>query len=221
MIFAEVASRVGLLGKVNLPRESRAGGRAKGGTGEKEKRGGKRGDSVQRLACTWRKVPELKLRRCLSPFVPNLRSSKGSKADSDSLPLSLALLFARETRGGGEARNTSRDVSYRASTYFTLVALGHEMENFGKFALGEVWRIDRGRRTRFLSELVLYLTTHQRRAHLPAGVGVLAAGKQPGPGKSGWKPPLSLLPLPRKLGFLLAERAVGREERRKVDGESI
>lgn len=51
MIFAEVASRVGLLGKVNLPREreSRAGeGWAKG---EKEKRGGKRGDSVQRLAC--------------------------------------------------------------------------------------------------------------------------------------------------------------------------
>lgn len=35
----------------------RAGGR-EGGTGEKEKRGGKRGDSVQRLACTWRKVPE-------------------------------------------------------------------------------------------------------------------------------------------------------------------
>lgn len=40
MIFAEVASRVGLLGKVNLPRESRADGRAGGREGRGRKRKG-------------------------------------------------------------------------------------------------------------------------------------------------------------------------------------
>lgn len=60
MIFAEVASRVGLLGKVNLPREP--GERARV---ERRKR---KGAEMGRLyRATARKSPT-KLRRCLSHF---------------------------------------------------------------------------------------------------------------------------------------------------------
>lgn len=93
MIFAEVASRVGLLGKVNLPRElserARSTWSEKGKRKERERaegekvrqrndalamtkrkservmvRGGGKGDST---TSTGRKSPT-KLRRCISPF---------------------------------------------------------------------------------------------------------------------------------------------------------
>lgn len=112
MIFAEVASRVGLLGKVNLPRESRADGRREG-RGEREK-GWEKGRLCTAVGVHVEKSPgELKLRRCLSPFVPNLRSSKGSKADSDSLSPSplLSCSLVSLARHAAEAKEGIRDKS--------------------------------------------------------------------------------------------------------------
>lgn len=138
MIFAEVASRVGLLGKVNLPRESRADGRAGGRDGGEREKGWEKGRLCTAVGVHVEKSPgELKLRRCLSPFAPNLRSSKGSKADSDSLSHPhLALLFARVVSLARHAAVSKEGIrgrmsKCRASTYFsTLLGLG-----FGKFAL--------------------------------------------------------------------------------------
>ena len=62
MIFAEVASRVGLLGKVNLPREPGEPARVE----RRKRKGVEKGATLCQRAAPARKSPT-KLRRCLSP----------------------------------------------------------------------------------------------------------------------------------------------------------
>lgn len=86
MIFAEVASRVGLLGKVNLPREpsERASGRGgeenRFGEVEKESEGSDGGggrrkekEKERKLTASAAWKSSTKLRRCISPFVQRPR----------------------------------------------------------------------------------------------------------------------------------------------------
>lgn len=143
---------------------------------------------------------ELKLRRCLSPFVPNLRSSKGSKADSDSLsPSPCSLVCSCRSRDTRRRRRkvyaTSRNVSYRASTYFTLVGLGLGLGKFTRCEVHGGYRAAKEvfKRTRFIFD-------DASAAGAPESV-CWQRKQPPGPGKSGWKPPLSLR---CELGFLLA-----------------
>lgn len=136
-------------------REREPGGRRVGEGGEREK-GWEKGRLCTAVGvCTWRKVVELKLRRCLSPFVPNLRSLEGIEGrrrfspPSPTLPSSLAALGIRDK---------SCTVVHRS------------------FQRSDAWFLENarsgGRRRRFSSQLVSYLTTSiERRAHLPTGGG--------------------------------------------------
>lgn len=150
MIFAEVASRVGLLGKVNLPRESRAGEGWDGGEREKGWEKGRLCTAVG--VCTWRKVVELKLRRCLSPFVPNLHSLEGIEGRRRFSP------FLRSSRRSEYATSRAPQFSTLGLGFWKMCEVAYDEEAFS-------------------SQLVSYLTTSiERRAHLPTGgVGVLAA----------------------------------------------
>lgn len=170
MIFAEVASRVGLLGKVNLPREP--GERARV---ERRKR---KGAEMGRLyRATARKSPT-KLRRCLSRFALRSLGEMHRGVGEHRRRVAVSVLSSRFSGNIGLiARPGRRRRAFETRTPESVARLG-------KFADANAAQTRRTRgkagwkpgvydvRRSFLGELVLYLTTHQRRvnAHLPTGV---------------------------------------------------
>ena len=110
MIFAEVASRVGLLGKVNLPREPGEPARVE----RRKRKGVEKGATLCQRAAPARKSPT-KLRRCLSPSrtLPPLREI------GEFPPLRvLSLRSSRDrfdTDGWNRSGPASRAISVRSS----------------------------------------------------------------------------------------------------------
>lgn len=159
MIFAEVASRVGLLGKVNLPREP--GERARGERRKREK-GWVRGDSV-----------ELQRGKVLENYDAAFLHPPRPAIDRSALV----------------SYNFSPELSPFPKIFLESAATVYAEGKPGSFS-SPLWPTPAKWGTiygqSFLSELVLYLTTHQRRAnaHLPAGESCVGNLNSRG-GKSG------------------------------------